>query len=216
MQKVMCVFAHPDDEAFGPGGTIALWASQEAEIHLLCATKGEAGTDDEDQLTAAIREKELAESAKILGIKELDYLNYVDGEIGNKKMIEIEEKVIQKINRFQPDTLITFNLNGVSGHLDHIAIASATTQAFKKTASPQKLYYFSIPKDMSEEERDYFVYSPPGILREQADEIVDVTSVWDTKVKAMYCHQSQIKDVRWILGLEEKRGKEELFLVRKK
>ncbi len=216
MQKVLCVFAHPDDEAFGPGGTIALWAKQGAHIEMLCATKGEAGTDDADHITASIREKELAASAKILGIKKIEYLSYIDGEIGNKKMIEIEGKIIEKINSFQPEVLITFNLNGVSGHLDHIAIASATTQAFKKTESPQKLYYYSIQKQQTDEMKDYFVFSPPGITLDQADEIIDVAPIWDTKVTAMHCHQSQIKDVNWILSLEERTGKKELFLVRKK
>ncbi|MDQ3099112.1 MAG: PIG-L family deacetylase [bacterium] len=213
MQKILCVFAHPDDEAFGPGGTIALWAKQGAQIHLLCVTKGEAGINDTGTETASLRTKELEASAKILGIEKIEYLDYIDGEIGNIKMIEIEAKIIEKINKFQPDTLLTFNLNGVSGHIDHITVASATTQAFRKTASTKKLYYYSMKRTETDDIKEYFVYSPPGITPEQADEIIDVSSVWDIKVEAMYCHRSQIKDVEWILSIEEAKNRNEYFLV---
>jgi LmbE family N-acetylglucosaminyl deacetylase len=216
MQKVLCVFAHPDDEAFGPGGTIALWAKQGKQINLLCITKGEAGMNNSDGDICDIRTKELKSSAKILGIEKIEHLDYLDGEIGNKAMIEIEKHIINKINAYQPDTLLTFNLDGVSGHLDHIAVASATTQAFKKTTHPKNLYYFSNTKIVSEELKNYFVYAPPGFTPDQVDEVIDVSSVWEAKVKAMYCHQSQIEDVKWILPLEERAGKKELFLIRKK
>lgn len=216
MKKVLAIFAHPDDEAFGPGGTIALWAQQGIEVHLLCATKGEAGICVDGQIASQVRANELESSAKILGIRSIQYLNYLDGEIGNIQMVELEKIISQKINEIQPDTLLTFNLNGVSGHLDHIAVASAVTKSFEKQDIAQQLYYFTEKKAFSNNVKDYFVYFPPGITEDQADEVIDISSVWDVRVQAMNCHQSQIKDIQWILALQENFNKNELFLVRKK
>ena len=190
MQKVLAIFAHPDDEAFGPGGTIALWTAQSIEVHLLCATKGEAGTPDEDQVTAQTRSQELIDSAQILGIKTVEFLDLIDGEIGNKQMVKLEKIISNKITELQPNILLTFHLNGVSGHLDHIAVASAVTKSFQNTQIAEKLYYYAETKETSDQMDDYFVYFPEGIDPSEADEAIDITSVYDTRIKAMHCHQS--------------------------
>ncbi len=216
MQKVLAIFAHPDDEAFGPGGTIALWAKQGKEIHLLCATKGEAGSCNEGQPTGTIRAKELEASAKILGIKSIQFLDYIDGEIGNIQMVELEKIITQKVNEIQPDTLLTFNLNGVSGHLDHIAVASAVTKSFQRNPVAKQIYYFTEKKEMSNSETDYFVYFPQGITEDQADTVIDISEVWDVRLKAMYCHQTQINDIKWILAIQEKLDRKEYFMILEK
>lgn len=212
MSRVLCVFAHPDDEAFGPGGTLAVWAQQGAEIHLICATKGEAGGE------AAVREEELERSAKILGIKTVEYLTYHDGEIGNKDLEMLEHDIVQQIKTKRPDIVLTFNLDGVSGHLDHIAVASATTQAFRKTQIAEKLYYFTNQHAASDlmTADGYFIYFPPGKTREEVDEIINIESVWKTKLHAMQEHRSQQHDVDWIVKILEKIPKEEWFLIRTK
>lgn len=214
MQKVLAIFAHPDDEAFGPGGTIAKWVQEGKEIHLLCVTKGEAGTTDEDNITATIRSQELQNSAAILGIKSIHYLDFIDGEIGNKQMIELEKIISAHIQKLQPNTLLTFNLNGVSGHLDHIAVASATTKSFEKSSLPLKLYYYTERLDFTNHITDYFVYFPPGITPQEADEIIDTSEVWDIRVQAMHCHKSQQKDIDWILQIQNDYSKEDFFIVR--
>ncbi len=137
--RILCVFAHPDDESFGPGGTIALWAKQGAEIHLLSATRGEAGQGPHPRETAQIRSEELKQSAKILGVKTVEFLGFEDGKIGNSDLSKLEKIITEKIKSLQPDIVLTFNLNGVSGHLDHMAIASATTQSFRKTKIAKRL-----------------------------------------------------------------------------
>lgn len=217
-KKVLAVFAHPDDEAFGPGGTLALWAQNGSEIHLLCATKGEVGQNaTEDGNTAAVREKELQESAKALGIKKVEFLGFKDGEISNNNLQALEKAISKKIEEFKPDTILTFDINGVSGHLDHIAVASATTQSFKKTKIAQKLYYFTLIKAFAEQTIDYFIFFPPGKNIEEIDEIIDVSSVWEIKIAAMYKHQSQKRDVERILKSRANMPnvKAEHFLIRK-
>jgi len=212
-KKVLAVFAHPDDESFGPGGILALWAEQGVEIHLLCATYGEAG---QGKKLGEIRSEELRVAGKILGIKKVEFLDFKDGRIGNQDLAKLEKIITDKVNRFRPDTILTFDLNGVSGHLDHIAVASATTQAFRKTMIAKRLYYFTIPKTFSDMVKDYFIYFPEGKRPEEADEKIDVSSVWKKRISAMDQYQSQKKDIDEIKKKLELGNKEEWFTVKLK
>ncbi len=213
-KKVLAVFAHPDDEAFGPGGFIAKLARQGATVHLLSATKGEAGVN------AGHRDKELLEAAKVLGIKRVEFLGFKDGGIGNNDLAKLESIITKKIKTFKPDLIITYDLNGISGHLDHIAIASATTQSFRKTQEAGYLYHVTTTKeytDLSEKlAGDYFVYRPQGRRPEEIDLEVDIEDVWDVKVEAMYKHQSQMGDVKRILEIRKNLPKREYFIIRAK
>ena len=82
-QRLLAVLAHPDDESFGMGGTLALYAQRGVEVHLICATRGEAGMMDAEHLqgytsTADKRETELRCAARILGLREVHFLDYRD------------------------------------------------------------------------------------------------------------------------------------------
>ena len=79
MRKTVCIFAHPDDEAFGPSGTIAKFAD-EGEVFLICVTNGNDKNNGERELIK-IRDQELHESSKILGVKKVYCLKYADGEL---------------------------------------------------------------------------------------------------------------------------------------
>src|SRR3972149_2037555 len=105
-KKILAVFAHPDDEAFGPGGALARYAAEGVEIHLLTATRGEAGVWHEASKTKAkkeakihhVREEELLNSAKILGIRKVEFLDYVDGTLNNSVYHELADKIKSKID----------------------------------------------------------------------------------------------------------------------
>src|SRR3989338_3747071 len=211
MKKVLAVFAHPDDESFGPGGTLGLWAKQGAEIHLLCATHGEAG---QGTGLGEIRSEELRAAGKILGIKKIEFLDFKDGRIDNQDLAKLEKIITAKIKAVRPNIILTFDLNGVSGHLDHIAVASATTQAFRKTKIAKRLYYFTIPKSFSDMVKDYFIYFPDGKLPEEVDEKIDVSLVWEKRILAIDQHQSQKKDIENIKKKLKLGNKEEWFTVR--
>ena len=155
-------------------------------------------------------------AGKILGIKKVEFLDFKDGRIGNQDLAKLEKIITDKVNRFRPDTILTFDLNGVSGHLDHIAVASATTQAFRKTMIAKRLYYFTIPKTFSDMVKDYFIYFPEGKRPEEADEKIDVSSVWKKRISAMDQHQSQKKDIEEIKKELELGNKEEWFTVKLK
>lgn len=208
-KKILCVFAHPDDETFGPGGTIAVWSGLGATIHLLCATKGEAGINGQN----GIRAKELKQASKILGIKKIEFLGFFDGKLCNNDLQDLEKSIIKKIQTFRPNIMLTFNLNGVSGHIDHISVASATTQAFKKTKIAKKLYYYTLPKEHAADNEDYFIHFPQGPKVHEMHEHVDITKVWDIKVGAMQKHKSQAHDIKRILKNWQKYPKKEYFTV---
>lgn len=213
-KKILCVFAHPDDEAFGPGGTITFWFQQGAEIHLLCATKGESGLNHLKNAHDGIRVKELKKAAKILGISKIQFLGFMDGKISNNDLEKLEAQITKKIKSFRSDIILTFNLNGVSGHMDHIAVASATTQAFKKTKIAKKLYYYTLLDEHTLDFKDnYFIHFPDGFDKDDIDETIDVSKVWEAKVLAMNEHKSQIHDVKRILKNWEKFEKKEHFMT---
>lgn len=208
-KRVLCVFAHPDDETFGPGGTLIKWSKEGATIHLLCATKGEAGMKSHNSK----RDKELLESAKLLGIKKVEFLGYIDGTLCNNMLQKLEEKIAEKIRSFKPDILLTFNFNGVSGHIDHIMVSSAVSHQFEKSDIPNKLYYYTALKAWSDLMKNYFIFVPSGLNRKDMDEIVDISDVWELKVKAMHKHESQIEDINKILAKEKLLPKADHFIV---
>jgi LmbE family N-acetylglucosaminyl deacetylase len=218
---IVGIFAHPDDEAFGPGGTLALLAKTH-DVYVICATKGEAGglpSQSKDEI-ANLRENELLKAAEILGIKEVRFLGFEDGTLSNNTYHAIADKVQQHLAELKPDTIITFEPRGVSGHIDHIAMSMITTFVFYKLDFIKRLYYFCISdREKNATEKafgSYFVYFPPGYSKKEIDKTFNVESVWETKVRAMQAHTSQISDVNRILSVKNTLPKEEYFLILEK
>ncbi len=232
MKKLLVVTAHPDDESFGPGGTIARYAKEGVEVHVMCATRGESGENSldvgsekweaghrsgklevgKDQQLHTVREQELLSASKILGVKKVEFLNFIDGTLNNAQYHAVAEKIIQKINDFAPQVIITFDQNGVSGHLDHVAISFITTYAYLKTTAPQKLYYHCVSPAWQRQITDYFVYFPPGRTPAEITTMIDVSSVWDIRVEAMKQHKTQMHDVARLLEIMNSVPKEEYYI----
>lgn len=174
-RTILIVLAHPDDESFGTGGTIAYYSTQGVDVHLLCATRGEAGTVDPEFLKkhktiAKLREAELKCAAKALGLKSVNFLGYRDsGMVGSKDNKNPESlvrapqkavaaKIVRHIRRLKPEVVLTFDAVGGYHHPDHIAIHKATVQAFHeagdakkhrtagKPFQPGKLYFTAIQR----------------------------------------------------------------------
>jgi len=189
-KKLLAVVAHPDDETFGFGGTLAKYAKEKVEIHVLCATKGENGEGGKDM--ADIREKELREAAKI-GIKKVEFMGYLDGHLCNNIYHEVAERIDRKIKEFNPQVVITFDR--CQNYLDQL-----------------KLFYFCLCQNYTDKLPSYFIYFPPGYKKDELNIKIDISSVWDTKVKAMYTHKSQTTDVKRILKYREGLPKKECFV----
>ncbi len=217
MKKVIAVFAHPDDEALGPSGTLATLA-ENSEVYLICVTSGEAaGKTKEEKLSIGqIRRKEVLRSAQTLGIKDVFFLGYEDGTLCNSIYHQLAEDIKKKVEELRPEILLTFEMHGVSGHIDHIVVSFVTSFVFRQYSFIKKLMYYVTSKEESDKMGDYFVYFPDGYTRNEVHEIVDISKVWDKKLTAMHCHHSQIQDVERVLKNKKNRPKEEYFLIRNK
>lgn len=214
-KTVVAVFAHPDDEAFGPAGTLAK-LSQKNDVYLICVTGGELGKNNlkhSEKEISKIRKKELLKSAKILGIKKAYWLGFVDGTLSNSLYHNIAKKLKGKFDELKPDIVITFEPHGISGHIDHIAVSFVVTYVVSHMQTIKNLYYYCIlEKEHRRKPRDYFIYSPRGYSKSETDWEVDINDVWDVKVKAMLAHRSQKHDSDVILNVLEKLPKKEYFL----
>lgn len=217
-EVVVAVFAHPDDEAFGPGGTLAKYALT-SDVYIITATGGEAGQNslsNSEKKLSEIRKNELLASAKILGIKKVFFLGFEDGTLSNSIYHKIASKIEKKLKELQPSTVLTYEPHGISGHLDHIAISFITTFVVKKLDFVKELMYYCMSEEESIPMDDYFIYFPKGYKKTEIDITIDTTDVWETKVKAMLAHKSQKHDAKRILKQRENLPKREYFMLFKR
>lgn len=174
-KKILSVLAHPDDESFGMGGTLALYAHEGVEVHLICATRGEAGEVEPEflegyQSIAERREDELRCAAEHLGLKKVHFLNYRDSGMQgsednqhpnafiNAPLEKVTEQVVSYIREIKPQVVLTFDPVGGYHHPDHIHIQQAAVQAFyaagdpnyapngRQPYQPEKLYFHVFPR----------------------------------------------------------------------
>jgi N-acetyl-1-D-myo-inositol-2-amino-2-deoxy-alpha-D-glucopyranoside deacetylase len=165
---LLAIFAHPDDEAFACGGTLAKYGAQGHEVFLICATRGEEGEIIHPEIDAEkypkgtargkLREGELSEACKALGIQPPIFLNHADSgfpvEVGcdnpkafmNQDVFGLEKELLEHIRTTKPDILISFDPHGMYGHIDHITIHRAALAAFWSAGGvldepPQRLFY---------------------------------------------------------------------------
>lgn len=206
--KALFVFAHPDDETFFSGGTIAKLAKDGVEVKLITATKGEAGSSGEPPVTTqpmlgSVREEELRNAAKILGISDIYFLGFIDGALDKIPQSKIENAVLEIFQKEKPDVVVTFNKTGLSNHPDHKAISIATTNAFtqymEKAKKHIRLYYGVMTKTyLNALEKLGLKYEPFGKMTGVGDTAVttaiDITDVYSIKAKAGKCHKTQHLD----------------------
>jgi LmbE family N-acetylglucosaminyl deacetylase len=133
--KLLAVFAHPDDESMGMGGTLAKYAAEGVETHLVCASRGERGWFGPEEQNPGLerlgqlRTKELEACVKELGMTSLSFLNYIDGNIDQADHKGAIEKIVTHIRKIKPQVIVTFPPDGNYGHPDHIAIGQFTSAA---------------------------------------------------------------------------------------
>jgi LmbE family N-acetylglucosaminyl deacetylase len=152
-RRLLGVFAHPDDEVFCAGGTMARAARAGAEIMIVSATRGEQGQIRDPaaatrRTLGTVREHELSAAAAELGVQRVQVLPYPDGTLQHHRS-SLGTAVDGIMRRFDPDTVITFDADGGYGHPDHVAISELTTQAFRELVRDhnrgQRLYHAVFP-----------------------------------------------------------------------
>jgi LmbE family N-acetylglucosaminyl deacetylase len=142
--RILGVFAHPDDETFCAGGTLAKYVAAGWEAMVVSATRGQAGQIRDARAATRrslgeVRERELREACRRLGVQHVRVLDYMDGELREVDQAELAEVVAGIMREFSPDIVITFGEDGAYGHPDHIAISQATSVACGMAGSAQPL-----------------------------------------------------------------------------
>jgi N-acetyl-1-D-myo-inositol-2-amino-2-deoxy-alpha-D-glucopyranoside deacetylase len=186
-KTLLAVLAHPDDESFGMGGTLALYASRGVDVHLVCATRGEVGEVTPELLEgfesiAKLRESELRCAAGILGLAGVHFLDYRDSgmpgspdnthprALDAQPLDEVAANVVCYIRELKPQVVLTFDPIGGYRHPDHIAIQRATVRAFEQAGNPD-FAPESLParpeqgRRTYKPERLYFHKMPNGLLK---------------------------------------------------
>ncbi len=198
------VFAHPDDESFGPGGTLSRYAAEGAEVHVIIATDGiagsvEQGMDFKDHTTLAqVRSRELADAAVALGITSIWSLPYRDSGMRGAPDNDHTEALIRQpvealvaevlgyLKRIKPQVVLTHDPFGGYGHPDHIRVCETVTAAFYLAEGPQKLYYTAFPKRFLKVMvllMPLWGVDPSAIGRNKDINLVEI-SKWDTPATA--------------------------------
>jgi LmbE family N-acetylglucosaminyl deacetylase len=136
MRKLLCVTAHPDDEAGGFGGTLLLYHERGVETLVVCMTAGTAarnrGTARTDEELASLRRAEFAASCKMLGITHGEVLDYPDGKLDRVDLYQAVGDIVLRIRQIRPQVMLTFGPDGgLTGHIDHAMAGTFATIAFE-------------------------------------------------------------------------------------
>ena len=196
--RVLGVFAHPDDPEFFAGGTLAKWAADGAEITFVIATSGDKGSADPDmthERLAEIRESEEREAAAALGVKDVVFLRYKDGEL--YPTLELRRDITRMIRLKKPEVVVTldptrwFSSRGIN-HPDHRAIGAATLEAVFPTAR-DRLNFIEHERDEGLETHKVSTVYIAGAVEPNLS--IDVTDAVERQIESLRAHKTQIADM---------------------
>jgi LmbE family N-acetylglucosaminyl deacetylase len=188
-EKVMLIMAHPDDAELSSGGSVAIWVSAGKEVRYVICTNGDKGSKDPDTSPfrlAEIREEEQRNAARILGVKQVTFLRYGDGELENTRAFRNELAML--IREFQPKVIVTHDpWRPYMVHPDHRAVGFATVDAVVVARDHLFVPFWlelGLPPHAPLE--IYFTFpSAP-------DYVIDITSTLEKKLEAIGKHESQM------------------------
>ena len=190
--RVLAVFAHPDDEGFGCGGTLAMLVSRGAHVTLVCATNGDVGEISDPSLAtpdtlAQVRQEELRSAMRITGVPDVRFLGYRDSGMAgtednnhpNSLYQAQPESVINRlvdiIGEVGPEVVLTHDPTGGYGHPDHVTVYDLTTRAFHRAAESDG----PVPKPAFPRKREsiapllYYVCFPRSAFRRMWQQMLD-------------------------------------------
>jgi LmbE family N-acetylglucosaminyl deacetylase len=204
MKRLLCVFAHPDDECLGPGGTIAQCALDGGEVFITTFTAGEAGSIGISKSLGPEelgrrRRKEMEAACAALGVSGR-ILGAPDKGVNAVDPAWAVREIIADMERLRPQVVMTFHRLGVSGHPDHIAVNEYLDRAFMEVKDgPVRMFGWGIPAERARlYERPNLGPSPDG---EVAAQVAIGADGMNRKIAAIRAHETQID---FFLGLQEK------------
>jgi LmbE family N-acetylglucosaminyl deacetylase len=234
-RTVLAVFAHPDDESLACGGTLARLADAGVRVIILCASRGEAGSISDPALVpdgdlGGVRARELREAAAVLGAADVIILDHPDGDLRWDDVAELHAEIVDAVQRYRPDAVITFAEDGLYWHLDHIGVHERTYTAMRSLgAGAPPLYYVTMQHGVMREvvnaahakggapsDSSFWGIAPDafGDSAKPPTFVIDVRAWVPRKLAALRCHRTQMgpnNPMAWIdeeearqwLGLEQ-------------
>ncbi len=207
MKKIIfALFAHPDDEAFGPSGTLLLETRAGTELHLILLTSGDSGVNpDETQNLGDVRLREWRTAGALMGAHGMHYLGYKDGQLNNHSMVDIAQQVYDLIADIIKDEpadaqieMMTNDLNGITGHIDHIVAARAACLVFcrmKKSDSRfSRLRLSCLSHTDAPGTNTDWLYMESGRADDEIGEIIDARHVQNEIIAIIRTHHTQRAD----------------------
>lgn len=242
--RLATILAHPDDETFGHGGTLITYTAAGVECHSLSLTRGEASSNVGDpadpiprERLGAVREVELAESGRLMGLASTTCFRYPDGGVASVPRDDAVRDIVRWLRDKRPDVVITWGPDGGYGHPDHIATGALALRAIELAGVARyepalgdhvhvrKCYRAVIVADLLDRfmalEPDFRTYvetlavQPRRWTRAELGAVIDIRAVADRKWQAMQAHQSQRADLERFVRVREQTGflwQEEMYL----
>ncbi len=204
---ILCVGAHPDDETMIAGGILAAAARNGQKVVVITATKGEAGTTDVDRWPQEelgnIRTQELHNSLRILGVEEHGMLECLDGECDRADEHDMSLQLASVIHRERPESILTFDPQGMTGHSDHAAVSRWVSRAVHLVDGNPRVYhvmhtrewYETVGRELDEKAGLFFNINEPPFAEE--DELAisfDLPEdIAELKLQALQAQASQME-----------------------
>ena len=224
---LVTVFAHPDDETFGVGGSMAAAVDAGARVVTICATRGEVGEIADPSLATAetlgaVREAELRAACAELGVHDVRFLGYRDSGMdgtpenmdprafANASDDEVTRRIAEHLRELRADVVVTFEPGGVYGHPDHKKISRCATAAFDMVggvrlfyAGPSRSWFAGFIADLKAAGLDGFPFEGAeafGVPDEEITTVVEITDQLPRKKRALAAHRTQINP--WLASLQ--------------
>lgn len=213
-KTLLAVGAHADDMDFGASGTVAKYVQEGWDAYYIVATDGSRGSDDPTmthERLAAMRQEEQKAAAKVLGVKDVFFLGHTDTQLVADQLLK--EEIVRIIRMVQPTIAITMDPTfyyfageeyGFVNHTDHRNIGLATLDAVFPMARDR----LTFPEHEKEGLAPWKTKELWLVNFTEAKHVVDISITWETKIKALKCHESQFKDVDKFLSMITQRSQQ--------
>jgi len=205
-QNILAVFAHPDDDVFGPSGFILNLIERNNQVYEIFLTDGNSGsnqkTGKKEKDLGEKRKEEAKKSASLMDVKDAFFLGFGDGFLSNNLYHVVSEKIKEIIDKINPSIFLTYEARGVSGHVDHFftsMVVSFLAQRLKR-----KVFYYCLSKEQRSFIDDYFIFFPEGYDELEINLKLNVERYRKEKEKLIKIHQTQVKDGANVLKIMKK------------
>jgi LmbE family N-acetylglucosaminyl deacetylase len=231
--SLLAVFARPEDEAFGPSGTLAKYAGEGVRVSLVTAAREleslarrRASEPALAMLDTQHLQREMLCSCRAAGIQRI-CLDQISARSAGLLTNVLQERLVRLIREVQPQVLVTYAPNGLSNDPHQMVVNQLAQRAFQLAGdanaypqhareglyayTPQKLYYAVLPQSII---KRWKLEGLNGVPDDQVTTILDVSPYSEMKLKAVYCQRHHSQDfTRWLQANSGMEWNEEHFIL---